>query len=24
VLWITRATLIHHFGLDPFPFMPAK
>jgi hypothetical protein len=24
VLWITRATLIHHFGLDPFPFMPKK
>jgi hypothetical protein len=24
VLWITRATLIHHFGLDPFPFMPTK
>ena len=21
VLWITRATLIHHFGFDPFPFV---
>lgn len=19
VLWITRATIIHHFGFDPFP-----
>ena len=21
VAWITRATLIHHFGFDPFPFI---
>jgi hypothetical protein len=21
VLWITRATIIHHFGIDPFPFV---
>ena len=21
VFWITRATLIHHFGFDPFPMM---
>ena len=21
VAWITRATIIHHFGFDPFPFM---
>ena len=20
--WITRTTIIHHFGFDPFPFMP--
>ncbi len=25
VLWITRATIIHHTGIDLFPpFMPAK
>jgi len=24
VAWITRATLIHHFGFDPFPFMATK
>jgi len=24
VLWITRATIIHHFGFDPFPFVPKK
>ncbi len=24
VVWITRATIIHHFGFDPFPFMPKK
>lgn len=24
VLWITRATIVHHFGFDPFPFMPKK
>ncbi len=24
VLWITRATIVHHFGIDPFPFMPKK
>ena len=24
VLWITRATIIHHFGIDLFPFMPKK
>lgn len=22
VFWITRATIIHHFGVDLFPFMP--
>jgi len=21
VAWITRATIVHHFGFDPFPFM---
>ena len=21
VVWITRATIVHHFGFDPFPFM---
>jgi hypothetical protein len=21
ILWITRATIIHHFGFDPFPFI---
>ena len=21
VLWITRTTIIHHFGFDPFPFI---
>jgi hypothetical protein len=21
VAWITRATIIHHFGFDPFPFI---
>ena len=21
VAWITRATIIHHFGFDPFPFV---
>ncbi len=21
VFWITRATLIHHFGFDPFPML---
>jgi len=21
VVWITRATIIHHFGFDPFPFV---
>ncbi len=21
VAWIARATIIHHFGFDPFPFM---
>ncbi|HPY24847.1 MAG TPA: hypothetical protein PLK19_11050 [Mycobacterium sp.] len=24
ILWITRTTIIHHFGVDPFPFMPRK
>lgn len=24
VAWITRATIIHHFGFDPFPFVPKK
>jgi hypothetical protein len=24
VLWITRATLIHHTGIDLFPFLPKK
>jgi hypothetical protein len=24
VVWITRTTIIHHFGFDPFPFMPTK
>lgn len=24
VLWITRATIIHHTGVDLFPFMPRK
>jgi hypothetical protein len=24
VLWITRATIIHHTGVDLFPFMPTK
>lgn len=24
VLWITRATIIHHFGIDLFPFLPKK
>jgi len=24
VLWITRATKVHHFGFDPFPMMPKK
>jgi preprotein translocase subunit SecG len=24
VLWITRATIIHHTGIDLFPFMPEK
>ncbi|HET7668622.1 MAG TPA: hypothetical protein VFK56_21670 [Mycobacterium sp.] len=21
VVWITRATIIHHLGIDPFPFI---
>jgi hypothetical protein len=21
IAWITRATIIHHFGFDPFPFI---
>lgn len=21
VVWITRTTIIHHFGFDPFPFI---
>jgi hypothetical protein len=24
VLWITRGTIIHHTGVDLFPFMPTK
>lgn len=24
VLWITRTTIIHHTGIDLFPFMPQK
>lgn len=24
ILWITRNTIIHHFGVDPFPFAPRK
>lgn len=24
VLWITRGTIIHHFGVDLFPFAPKK
>lgn len=24
ILWITRGTIIHHFGVDPFPFLPKK
>lgn len=24
ILWITRATIDHHFDIDPFPFLPKK
>lgn len=24
VTWITRATIIHHFGFDPFPMIAKK
>jgi hypothetical protein len=24
VFWITRTTIIHHFDVDLFPFMPVK
>ncbi|MCG5432365.1 hypothetical protein LV457_08665 [Mycobacterium sp. MYCO198283] len=24
ILWITRATIDHHFGIDLFPFLPKK
>lgn len=24
ILWITRTTIIHHFGVDMFPFLPKK
>lgn len=24
ILWITRTTIIHHFEVDPFPFLPRK
>lgn len=24
VLWITRATIMHHTGIDLFPFLPKK
>jgi preprotein translocase subunit SecG len=24
ILWITRATIVHHFGVDPFPFIHTK
>lgn len=24
ILWITRTTIIHHFGVDLFPYLPKK
>lgn len=24
ILWITRTTIIHHFGVDLFPYLPRK
>lgn len=24
ILWITRNTMIHHFGVDLFPYLPKK
>jgi hypothetical protein len=24
ILWITRPTIDHHFGIDLFPFLPTK
>ncbi len=24
ILWITKATIIHHFGVNPFPFIHTK
>ncbi|MEW2481896.1 hypothetical protein [Mycolicibacterium sp. XJ775] len=24
ILWITKTTIIHHFGLNPVPFIPGK
>jgi hypothetical protein len=24
ILWITKATIIHHFGFNPVPFIPGK
>lgn len=24
ILWITRGTIVHHFGVDPFPFVSKK
>jgi hypothetical protein len=24
ILWITKTTIIHHFGFNPVPFLPAK
>lgn len=24
ILWITRGTIVHHFHVDPFPFLPKK
>ena len=24
ILWITKGTIIHHFGFDPVPFLPKK
>lgn len=24
ILWITRTTIMHHFGVDLFPFVPGK
>jgi hypothetical protein len=24
ILWITKTTIIHHFGFNPVPFIPGK